>query len=239
MRVVEAYTRDVGRGAARIDYDTMDLLGICTGDYISIIGKRTSLLKALPLYPSDEKKGLLRIDGLGRNNTNCAIGHNVKISGVRKELIQYATKVDVVAGDDIPPIDERYLADALEGIPITKGDQLMVPYFGGRLTFHVLDLEPKDTHGSAIINQKTVFTINEGAPPVVSETGEQLTLRQQVKVRRAELNKQLEEVLNISSLSVVLKKYKPIIEELNQLKAFELDVLMRRDRTHKPQNEES
>ena len=35
----------------------------------------------------------------------------------------------------IPPIDERYLADALESVPLIKGDNVMVPYFGGRLTF--------------------------------------------------------------------------------------------------------
>ena len=36
LKVLEAYTRDVGRGTARIDYDTMGSLGVSTGDIIEI-----------------------------------------------------------------------------------------------------------------------------------------------------------------------------------------------------------
>ncbi len=32
LKVLEAYTRDVGRGVARIDYDSMDSLSASTGD---------------------------------------------------------------------------------------------------------------------------------------------------------------------------------------------------------------
>ena len=54
LRCREAYTRDVGRGFIRIDYDTMDKLKISTGDIVEIKGKKTSVAKVLPLYPSDE-----------------------------------------------------------------------------------------------------------------------------------------------------------------------------------------
>ena len=36
LKVLEAYTRDVGRGVARIDYDSMDTLNASTGDVIEI-----------------------------------------------------------------------------------------------------------------------------------------------------------------------------------------------------------
>ncbi len=39
LKVLEAYTRDVGRGVARIDYDAMDALDASTGDVIEIKGK--------------------------------------------------------------------------------------------------------------------------------------------------------------------------------------------------------
>ncbi|HEX5982287.1 MAG TPA: hypothetical protein VFY77_06440, partial [Nitrososphaeraceae archaeon] len=38
LKVLEAYTRDVGRGIARIDYDTMDSLAVSTGDVVEIRG---------------------------------------------------------------------------------------------------------------------------------------------------------------------------------------------------------
>ena len=31
LKIVEAYTRDVGRGVARIDYESMDFLSASTG----------------------------------------------------------------------------------------------------------------------------------------------------------------------------------------------------------------
>ena len=70
LKVLEAYTRDVGRGVARIDYDAMDDLDASTGDIIEIKGKRKTVAKCLPLYPSDEGREVIRIDGLIRNNAN-------------------------------------------------------------------------------------------------------------------------------------------------------------------------
>ena len=43
LKVLEAYTRDVGRGVARIDYDSMDTLSASTGDVIEIKGKRRTV----------------------------------------------------------------------------------------------------------------------------------------------------------------------------------------------------
>jgi transitional endoplasmic reticulum ATPase len=135
LKTLEAYTRDVGRGIARIDYSTMDSLGASTGDVIEIRGKRRTVAKCLPLYPSDEGKGTVRVDGLVRNNAGVAIGDTVIM---RKINAVIAEKVIVAPLESIPPVDERYLADALESVPLIKGDNIMVPYFGGRLTFQVI-----------------------------------------------------------------------------------------------------
>jgi len=45
LKVLEAYTRDVGRGVARIDYDSMDTLNASTGDVIELKGKRRTVDK--------------------------------------------------------------------------------------------------------------------------------------------------------------------------------------------------
>jgi transitional endoplasmic reticulum ATPase len=170
LKVLEAYTRDVGRGVARIDYDSMDTLNASTGDVIEIKGKRRTVAKCLPLYPSDEGKGIIRIDGLGRNNSGIAIGDTIS---VRKIKAVAAEKVIVAPLEAIPPIDERYLADALESVPLIKGDNVMVPYFGGRLTFQVIGVTPASD--AVLITQKTVFHIAEkgetlrGVPQVTYE----------------------------------------------------------------------
>ena len=171
LKVLEAYTRDVGRGIARIDYDTMDSLAVSTGDVVEIRGKRRTTAKCLPLYPSDEGKGIIRIDGLVRNNSGIAIGDSVI---VRKIKAVPAEKAIVAPLEAIPPIDERYLADALESVPIIKGDNVMVPYFGGRLTFQVIGVTPANAD-AVLVTQKTIFHIAEkgetlrGVPQVTYE----------------------------------------------------------------------
>ncbi len=168
LKVLEAYTRDVGRGIARIDYDTMDALSASTGDVIEITGKKVTVAKCLPLYPADEGKGIIRIDGLGRNNSGIALAEVVTIKKIKSLA---AEKVTVAPLEAIPPIDERYLADDLESVPLIKGDKVMIPYFGGRLTFQIIEVTP--AKNSVVITQKTIFEIKkkgskiEGIEPII------------------------------------------------------------------------
>jgi transitional endoplasmic reticulum ATPase len=170
LKVLEAYTRDVGRAVARLDYDALDALSASTGDVIEIKAKRRTVAKCLPLYPSDEGRGIIRIDGLIRNNSGVAIGDVVVVKKIKAPP---AEKVVVAPLEAVPPIDERYLADALESVPVTKGDNVMIPYFGGRLTFQVIGISP--VAEAALITQRTVFVMSEkrealrGVPQVTYE----------------------------------------------------------------------
>lgn len=100
----------------------------------------------------------IRIDGLIRNNAGIAIGNTVSI---RKISSPCAEKITVVPLENIPPIDERYLADALDTMPVTKGDNIMIPYFGGRLTFQVMDIVPGVV---STVTRETVFSITSQGP---------------------------------------------------------------------------
>ena len=170
LKVLEAYTRDVGRGVARFDYNTMDSLDASTGDIIEIKGKRRTVVKCLPLYPTDEGHGVVRVDGVIRSNAGIAIGDAVVLTKINAPV---AEKVVVSPLEQIPPVDEKYLADALENVPVTKGDNVAVPYFGGRLTFQVLGISPAGD--AVLITQRTIFTISEkgeslrGVPQVTYE----------------------------------------------------------------------
>jgi transitional endoplasmic reticulum ATPase len=163
IRILEAYSRDVGRGVARIDYESMDALSASTGDVIEIKGnKRRTVAKCLPLYPSDEGKGIIRVDGLVRNNAGVAIGDTTV---VRKIKAVPAEKVIVAPLEALPSVDERYLADALESVPLIKGDNVMAPYFGGRLAFQVISVSTPSAGNSAaeafLVTQKTIFHITD------------------------------------------------------------------------------
>jgi transitional endoplasmic reticulum ATPase len=155
LKILEAYTRDVGRGVARIDYDALKSLDASAGDIIEVAsGKQRTVAKCLPLYPSDEGKGVIRIDGLGRSNSGVSIGDSVTITKVKAVR---AEKVILTPIEAMPPIDERYLADALDSVPLIKGDKVMVPYFGGRLTFQAIDVTPASV--PVLVTGKTIFVI--------------------------------------------------------------------------------
>jgi transitional endoplasmic reticulum ATPase len=155
LKVFEAYTRDVGRGVARLDNDSMESINASSGDVIEIKGaKRKTVAKSLPLYPSDEGKGIIRVDGLLRSNAGIAIGDTVEITKIKA---MPAEKVIVAPLEVIPAIDERYLAEALADVPLIKGDNIMVPYFGGRLVFEIIGVTPATV---VLVSQKTTFHIS-------------------------------------------------------------------------------
>src|SRR5919112_2673090 len=205
LKILEAYTRDVSRGVARIDYDSMDSLSASTGDVIEIKGKdRRTVAKCLPLYPSDEGKGIIKGDGLVRNNAGVAIGDTVV---VRKIKAVPAEKVIVAPLEAIPPIDERYLADALESVPLIKGDNVMVPYFGGRLTFQVIGAtssQANNIDAVVVITQKTIFHI--------AEKGE--TLRGVPQVSYEDIGGLKEEIQKVREMIELPLRHPEIFEKL-------------------------
>jgi len=66
---------------------------------------------------------ILAVDESKTGVSGCSID-----TSVRKIKAVAAEKVVVAPLEAIPPIDERYLADALESVPLIKGDNVMVPY---------------------------------------------------------------------------------------------------------------
>src|SRR5436309_14869301 len=198
IKILEAYTRDVGRGVARIDYDSMDSLSASTGDVIEIRGKRRTVAKCLPLYPSDEGKGIIRVDGLVRNNAGIAIGDTVIITKIKAVP---AEKIMVAPLEAIPSIDERYLADALESVPLIKGDNVMVPYFGGRLTFQVIEVTPAS---AVLVTQKTTFHIAEKSE----------TLRGMTHVAYEDIGGLKEEIQKVREMIELPLRHPEIFEKL-------------------------
>lgn len=210
-RVLEAYTRDVGRGVCRLDYDSMDELDIATGDPLQLKYKnRITGAKALPLYPSDEGKSLIRIDSLVRQNLQMQIGEEVEITKIE---ISPAMMVTVYPIQDIPPLDERYLADALESVPTVVGDIVVIPYFGGRLRFKVKKTDPA---GIVLITQATNFTILQEDLPDELQDLEKHIEREKNKLLR-EVKKQINECLkqkDYEKIKELTKHYDKKIDEL-------------------------
>jgi len=164
LKIACAYTRDVGRQVARIDYDIMNTLNVSTGDVIEIKGKRRTVAKCLPSYPSDEEKEIIRIDGLQRSNCGVAIEDIVLVQKIKvvvakkvlAEILDLPTDLQELAeGDGFV----EYVSDCLESMCFIKGDFIMVPYFGGRLTFQIKEITPNVD--AVMLTRKTIFQIKK------------------------------------------------------------------------------
>jgi transitional endoplasmic reticulum ATPase len=161
-----AYSSDVGNGVIRIDHVTMDLLNMSPGDFVEVSGEdgrggRRTVARLSSLSPKDEGKGRIRIDSLTRYNLGLGTPRHEKADKdtviVKKIKVVPAEKVVVVPTSPIPYIKEGYLVEVLENMPLIKGDDVTVRYFGGVLSFHVTDVTPDDV---VVISQKTVFHID-------------------------------------------------------------------------------
>lgn len=80
LRVLAAYSRDIGTGVVRIDHKSMDSLDVITGGTIEIIGKKDGIgARCYPLLPSDENQGITRVDPEIRKIIGVSIDDTVTI----------------------------------------------------------------------------------------------------------------------------------------------------------------
>jgi transitional endoplasmic reticulum ATPase len=155
LKVFEAYDGDAGRCVARIDYDSMNSIDANIGDIITIEGKRKTAARCLPLYPTDERKSMVRIDGLSRNNAKTELNDFVKLG---KTNAARAEQVTIKPVASFPPIDGSYVTHAMENTPLINGDNLLIPYFGGRIDVRVINLIPDVV---VMVDSKTIFHIEK------------------------------------------------------------------------------
>ncbi len=84
LKMLEAYSSDIGRGVARIDHNSLNSLSLSEGDSIEIIDKdRTIEAKCLALLPSDEGKGIIRVDPHLRKSIGVSIGKTIVIRSIK------------------------------------------------------------------------------------------------------------------------------------------------------------
>ena len=84
LKVLEAYSSDIGRGVARIDHNSLDSLSLSEGDCIEIIDKdRTIEAKCLALLPSDEGKSIIRVDPHLRKSIGVSLGKTIVIRNIK------------------------------------------------------------------------------------------------------------------------------------------------------------
>ncbi len=173
--VQEAEYNDVGRGYAKINNDVMTKLGVDSGDFVKITGKRIGAAKVM--RSSVSGSGGIAIDGDIRRAAGAGIGDTVV---VEKVIPKTATKITLQPVSQSLRLDSRALEQTIQskyaGRPITAGQiltfgfqtQAQDPFFsswGGignynteYFDFAVSDVSPGDV---AIIGSETTVNYKE------------------------------------------------------------------------------
>jgi len=163
LKVARAHHQsEVGLGRARIDSKTRKQLGVEVGDFIEIVGKRTTAAKVFRAAQEDEGKGIVRIDGMIRSNVGLSIGEKVN---VMRADTQPATRV--VVAPKIPHgkrvrfgqgVEELFKKGLLKR-PLIKGDEIIIPniaLMGGYLPFMVTSTSP---NGVVVVGDHTELVV--------------------------------------------------------------------------------
>jgi len=158
VRVFEARPQDVGRGIARLDPEIAEKLDIGTGDVIEIKGRgrRTAALIKYG-FPDDRKKGIIRIDGATRRNSQVSIDEKVKI---RKIDAHMATSITFAPTEPLRISGgEMFLRRILENRVITTGDFIEVPVMNRKLVLKVTRHTPNAS--AVIVTNQTEIVISD------------------------------------------------------------------------------
>ncbi|MDO9097688.1 MAG: CDC48 family AAA ATPase [Candidatus Methanoperedens sp.] len=155
LKVAESFSKDVGRGLARIDPVDMKLLEADVGDIIEITGKRTTVAKLMPAFSEDRGKSIIQIDGIIRGNAQASVGDKVK---VRKTTAKIASSI-TISSNRSTRRDIKYMGKLLDGLPVVKGDAVRVSYFGTRYQeYMVVDTRPE---GAVLLHPRTTIQLGK------------------------------------------------------------------------------
>ncbi len=149
LRVEEARHRDVGKKIARIPRRIMRALGIEPGDFIEIKGsKGTAHAQAWPAYSEDERRDIIRIDGLLREVLGVGIGESVAISRAEVSPGDKVVLAPADLGYPLPPEYAGYIVDYVRNEmlnkPLARGESILIPIYADYLKMVVVSTSPSN-----------------------------------------------------------------------------------------------
>ena len=124
LQVAGAQNPDVGKGVARLNQEAFATLGIAPGTIVEVRGPRASAPAiAIPPYQADAGLGIIRLDGLLRNNAGVGIGDAVEIAVADVKPAAKVTVAPAKPGETLRGRGEALLRP-LQGRPVSAGDTI-------------------------------------------------------------------------------------------------------------------
>jgi len=141
LKVAEALKNDVGRGVVRVDTKTRDMLKVTAGDFVEIMGKKSTGAIVWRSHELDEGLGIVRMDGLLRQNAHISLGDKVKLKNIEAKE---ATTIVITPDRPIKfsPGFEDFVNRRLLGRAVSKGDKIVIVVLGTPLPFIIGQTTP-------------------------------------------------------------------------------------------------
>ncbi|MBD3312126.1 CDC48 family AAA ATPase [archaeon] len=121
IKVAEARQEDRNKGIVRIDSKLLKEIGAKPGDYVEIIGTKSTVALADRAYPADIGLKLIRMDGLLRRSAKIGVGEMVTI---KKANVKHAKQVILASAHKglRVRIDPNSLKNSLLGRAMVQGN---------------------------------------------------------------------------------------------------------------------
>ncbi len=155
LKVTEALPKDLGRGLARLDPADLTRLGVAVGDVATVVGKRATVVKVMPLYKDQRGQSRVQVDGVTRENAGAALDQMVSLVKTSSRSAQRVVLEPL--GFTPGERDLKYIGSLFDGLPVVVGDRVRAQLFGNRSAdFKVVSTTPG---GAVVMNPTTELEI--------------------------------------------------------------------------------
>ena len=155
LKIDEITQQHVGRGRAIVDPKIIEDQNWNTGQIIELSYNKKTHVKLWPGTPEEYGKGIIKIDGITRQNIGAGIGDKISLKSVEavnaEQIILSPTEKIAAEG-----LQEYMIYNYLNHV-FTTGDSISLnTQMGGRVQFIVTNTKPSKP---VIVTEKTIFTL--------------------------------------------------------------------------------
>jgi transitional endoplasmic reticulum ATPase len=152
LRVAEARLEDVEKGIVRVPKSAMDELGLRPGDVVLVEGEQQTMARVWPLPPEEERRHIIQMDGLTRENAAVSLDGRVTLGA---EVVPPAMTLllQPLERATYGPEEVRRIREYLAGRVLMRGNKVKIPLFSRKGSqFQVTLFEPEAAGVIAVPN---------------------------------------------------------------------------------------
>ncbi|MGI0041678.1 MAG: AAA family ATPase, partial [Nitrosopumilaceae archaeon] len=156
LKIAEASQRHVGKGIAVVDPKIVEDNNWEAGQIIELVGNRKSHVKLWPGSAQDYGTGIIKIDGITRQNIGSGIGEKISVKKVDAKQAEQVviSPIEKLSAEGL----QEYMQANYIGHVLTTGDTLVATtQLGGKTQLIVTNTTP--TSKPVIVTEHTKFKL--------------------------------------------------------------------------------